>query len=235
MLVRGLNRQSICLDDDDRQRLLAGLGDALKELRLSLHAWCLWPDRLQMLLTPHEAGAVGRLLQSLGRRYVAGFNARHGRSGALWDGRYRAHLVEPGANLLACMQWIEQGACGDPTLAEALGSSLPHHLGQRRDPLLTDPPDYWALGNTPFDREAAWRRALEQGQGATQSQAIAAALRSGRPLGSPAYLVMVEKQLGRSLARRPRGRPRAQANAHASATAHGKTPQDEARKASTSQ
>lgn len=203
LLVRGHNRQPIALDDEDRRRLLACLGDALREHRLGLHAYALAPTRLHLLLTPPTSEAVGRLLQSVGRRYVAGFNARHGRSGTLWEGRYRAHLVADGQPLLACMRYVEQQA-KEP---EGGWSSLAHHLGQRRDPLLTDPPAYWALGNTPFDREAAYRTWREQGVAVAEAAAIEAALRSGRPWGGAAFLAGIEKQLGRSLARRPRGRP----------------------------
>ena len=89
----------------------------------------------------------------------------------MWEGRYRGHLVADGPPLLACMRYVEQQAA-EP---EAGWSSLPHHLGQRRDPLLTDPPAYWALGNTPFDREAAYRAWREQGVAATEAADIEAA------------------------------------------------------------
>jgi len=210
LLVRGNNRQSIFVDDDDRRRLLAQLGDSLREHGVALHAYVLMPNHLHLLATPSNADSLSRAMQSLGRRYVAGFNARHQRSGTLWEGRYRAHLVGGADNVLRCMRFIElnpQRASLVSGLLDAGWSSLQHHLGASRDPLITEPAAYWQLGNTPFDREAAYRHWLEQGVGSSEAQRFIQALVGGRPLGDPAYIAELEKLTSRSLRPRPRGRP----------------------------
>lgn len=84
LLIRGNNRQPIFSDDHDRQTLLVHLSNILREHRLALHAYVLMPNHVHLLVTPAAPEAVGRAVQSLGRRYVAGFNARHQRSGTLW-------------------------------------------------------------------------------------------------------------------------------------------------------
>ena len=96
-------------------------------------------------------------MQALGRRYVAAHNRRHGRCGTLWDGRFRCGVVEPGPTRLQALCLID-GAAADPGLTSAA-----HRLGGPRDGLLIDPPEYWQLGNTPFEREAAYRRLLDAG------------------------------------------------------------------------
>jgi putative transposase len=93
------------------------------------------------------------------------------------------------------------------TLHEPGWSSLSHHLGATRDPLITEPPAYWMLGNTPFEREAAYRAWLEQGVTSSEGAQILASLVSGRPLGDAGYLTQVEQLAGCSLTPRPRGRP----------------------------
>jgi putative transposase len=210
VLVRGNNRQAIFIDDDDRLRLLGLIRDVTLEHGLALHAYVLMPDHLHLMLTPREAEGMSRAVQSLGRRYVGAFNHRHARSGTLWEGRYRAHAVGGSTNVLACMRFIELNPMR-AGLATGLGdypwSSLSHHLGGPRDPLITEPPAYWALGNTPFDREAAYRDWVEQGSGPMERQRIVAALVSGRPLGDAGYVAELEKLTGRSLAPRRRGRP----------------------------
>lgn len=203
--VRGHNGQAICADASDRQHLLGCLRDALREHGIALHAYAVLPSALHLVLTPVAPAHIGRMLQSIGRRYVATFNARHGRTGALWEGRYRAHLLDDGPHLLACMRLVESAA-GEAGASDE--SSLAHHLGQRRDALVTDPAAYWALGNTPFEREAAYRHWMEQGVAPAERAAIEAALRSGRPWVPAGAAAGLERQLGRSLAARPRGRPR---------------------------
>lgn len=209
VLVRGNNRQSIFVDDDDRQRLLRQLGECAREHGVALHAYVLMPDHLHLLATPATQGALGRAIQSLGRRYVASFNQRHQRSGTLWEGRYRAHMVEE-AHVLRCMRFIElnpqrNGFSASPD--EERWSSLAHHVGAMRNPLVIDARAYWLLGNTPFEREVAYRSWIEQGVGGLESDEIKRHLTSGRPLGSPAYLTALERSTQRSLATRPRGRP----------------------------
>ncbi|HJV68333.1 transposase [Ideonella sp.] len=211
LLIRGNNRQPIFADDHDRQTLLAHLGNILREHPLALHAYVLMPDHVHLLVTPGAPESVGRAMQSLGRRYVGGFNARHQRSGTLWEGRYRAHVVGGPTDVLRCMRFIElnpQRAGLASDLFEPAWSSLRHHLGALRDPLITEPSAYWTLGNTPFEREAAYRAWVEQGVSANDKERMAAALRSGRPLGDAAFVAELERQTARSLSPRPRGRPR---------------------------
>jgi putative transposase len=203
-LVRGNNRQPIALDDEDRRRLLAQLAECAREHGVALHAYVLMPAELHLLATPSREGALGRAIQGLGRRYVASFNQRHQRSGTLWEGRYRAHLVDE-ASVLRCMRFIElspQRNALVPLGDEDEWSSLAHHIGATRNPLITEPQAYWMLGNTPFDRE------VEQGLGQSETQEIERHLTSGRPLGSAEYCRELERLTQRSLATRPRGRPK---------------------------
>ncbi|MGM9488797.1 transposase [Ideonella sp. YS5] len=210
LLIRGNNRQPIFVDDEDRRRLLSLLAEVAREQKVAVHAYVLMPDHLHLLATPHNAEGLSRSVQNLGRRYVGAFNHRHGRSGTLYEGRYRAHLLGGASNVLACMRFIELNPqrVGLATgLREYAWSSLLHHLGGARDPLITDPAPYWALGNTPFEREAAYQAWLEQGVSAAEVQRMVSSLVSGRPLGDPAYLAELEKLTGLSLAPRKRGRP----------------------------
>lgn len=199
---RGHNGAAIAHDDEDRRRWLALLRDAAAAHRVVLHAWGLGRDRFRLLATPPSAAALSRMMQTLGRRYVGAFNARHGRSGTLFDGRFQVCLVEDGEWTLASMQHVEALPAADGGL-----SSLPHHLGDHVDPALSDPPAYWALGNTPFDRHLAWRHRLEAGVTDAEREVIARALRSGRPLGSARFVEELQRDSGARLVPRPRGRP----------------------------
>src|SRR5690606_32177285 len=99
VVQRGNNRLPCFLDDDDRVRYLQLLAEALPATGCQLHAYVLMDNHVHLLVTPSEAGAVGRMMQRLGRNYVAWFNRRHGRTGTLWEGRYKACLVDSEADL----------------------------------------------------------------------------------------------------------------------------------------
>lgn len=216
----GHNRQPIFLDEADRRAWCEHLRESALNAGVDVHAYVQLDNHAHLLATPRsDPDGLGRMMQSLGRRYVAAFNRRHGRTGTLWEGRYRAAVVDPDSALLACMRYIETHPQRSGLVHDAgqYGwSSLPHHLGRRRDPLITEPAAWWALGNTPFDREAAYRRWLEEGVSADEASAISTATRRGWPIGSQEAKHRLAEALGREVSPRPRGRPRRQEPAGAS-------------------
>jgi len=90
VVQRGNNRLPCFLDDDDRQHYLQCLLPALKRFECRLHAYVLMDNHVHLLISPGEVGALPRLMHTFARNYVRRFNDRHGRTGTLWEGRYRA-------------------------------------------------------------------------------------------------------------------------------------------------
>ena len=202
LVQRGHNAQSVFIDDEDRRQYLAALRDALRAHAVVLHAYALLDDAVQLLLRPPSEAALSRMVQAVGRRYVAGFNRRHGRSGTIWEGRFRAGVVQQGEPTLQSLRMI------DALSSHGRWSSAPHRLGLTRDALVSDPPEYWRLGNTPFEREAAYAALLAQGLDEAVVRRIEHAAANGWALGSPQFLVEMARQSGRPVRPRPRGRPR---------------------------
>lgn len=211
VLLRGHNRQPVVQDDEDRQRLLRLLKDCALHNRVAVHAYVLMDEHLHLLVTPESAEGLSLMMQAFGRRYVASFNQRHRRTGTLWEGRFRAALIEAPVHLLACMCFIELNPVrrGITERAEAYPwSSARHHLEGRPDPLVSGHRLLWSLGNTPFEREAAYREMLMQGVSSELVHQIMQATLRGWPLGSDAFLRELGQSLAHPVAPRPRGRPR---------------------------
>ena len=206
--------QLLARDDADRQDLLDTLRDAARQHGVLVHAYRLGASSLVLLATPERADALSLFMQAVGRRYVAHHNRRHGRHGGLWAGRYRGTVIDPARYLLDAMVFAElkepQGPYGGQEGGAnwALWSSAPHHLGLRTDPLVTDAPGFWALGNTPFERQAAWRQRLQDGLAATRALELAQAMHKGWALMPADLQRQMESVIGRPLSPRPRGRPR---------------------------
>ena len=208
--LAGHSGQAVFVDNSDRQAFLEALREAAAQHRVAVQAYVLAEDHVHLLVTPPVGEALGALMQGLGRRYVAAFNRRHGRSGTLWAGRFRATVVQSGAWLLEVLLFIDGHAlrAGQAASAdEAQHSSAGHHLGQRREAWLSPAAAYWQLGNTPFEREAAYRQQLADGLDMQRAQAIAEASRKGWALGDPGFLAALGQQLARPVQPRPRGRP----------------------------
>ena len=213
----GHSAHAVFIGDEDRHLFLTALREAAHARRVEVHAYVLLGNQIHLLLTPAAGPDLGALMQGLGRRYGAAFNRRHQRWGTLWAGRFRATVVQPGASQLEVMLFIDHDpdAAGSASAGAAAGavregaawSSARHHLGLQRDPLITDNAAWWSLGNTPFEREAAYRHLLNEGLSAARAEAMAQACRQGWPLGDAAFLAELAQQTARPLQARPLGRP----------------------------
>ncbi len=201
---RALPGRTAFADAVDRQAALAALREGLASGGVQLHAYALTADELRLVLTPAEPAALSRLMQQLGRRFVSHWNRRHGGRGTLWDGRFRCAPLQAEAACLDALLWTD-GASDEPG-----STSAGRHSGARADPWLSDPPAYWALGNTPFEREGAYRRCLLAGLPTERAQALRRALNGGWAVGDAEFLDWAAAQAGRPAAPRPRGRPAAE-------------------------
>src|SRR5690606_17914744 len=171
-----------------------------------LHAYVLMDNHVHLLVTPGHVGDVGRLMQRLGRRYVWWFNVRHGRTGTLWEGRYKASLVDSGSHLLRCARYIDLNPVrarmvDDP--AEYEWSSCAASCGKRQDPLLTYHPDQLSLGTNGIDRFAAYRALLEEAVPEEELQSIRNYLQQQRAWGRDDFRAMVEHKTRRFAGTRP--------------------------------
>jgi putative transposase len=210
LIQRGHNRDTIFLSDADRAAYLSFLRDAARAERVAVHAYVLMDNHVHLLVTPENDTGLSRMMQSLGRRYVGWFNHAHARSGTLWEGRFRGTIIDSEHYLMACMRYIDLNPvrAGIVAAPEAYAwSSFGHHVGQRRDPLITEHALYWGLGNTPFEREAAYRAFVAQGTGEHERETISLAALKGWALGSKTFLDAAADATRRPLAARPRGRP----------------------------
>jgi putative transposase len=164
VIQRGNNRESVFRDEPDRHQYLALLREIASTSSLAVHAYVLMPDHVHLLVTPQSEGALGRAMQAIGRRYVRWFNDRHRRTGTLWEGRFRSAPISAERYLLTCMRYIELNpvrAGISSSVDQYPWSSFAHHIGLTVDPLITDHAVFWGLGNTPFERQSAYRRLCE--------------------------------------------------------------------------
>jgi putative transposase len=210
LIQRGNNGQAIFFDDDDRRAYLAALQHAAASHAVAVHAYVMMDSEVQLLVTPVTAEGLSRTMQTLGRRYVAAFNRRHGRTGTLWEGRFRGTVIESERYLLSCMRFIETtpvraGLAVHP--ADFGWSSYGHHAGQRVDSLLTDHALFWTLGNTPFDRQSAYKALMDQPLSGAEVQRLASSAFKGWGLGSPEFLERIAEHTRRRVVPRKRGRP----------------------------
>ena len=160
VIQRGNNRNPCFFNEADYQRYLDDLAEAAKKSFCNIHAYVLMTNHVHLLVTPMSQHGVSEMMQSLGRRYVRYINQTYNRSGTLWEGRFKASLVDSERYLLACMRYIElnpvrAGMVSHP--GEYEWTSY-HGNGQHGlNALLSSHPVYHQLANVAERRQVIYR------------------------------------------------------------------------------
>jgi len=210
IIQRGNNRQAIFLSTADYQMFLGLLDENARKFGVSLHAYVLMSNHFHLLATPATADGLPQMMQAVGRRYVRYFNDRQQRSGTLWEGRYRATLIETERYLLACMAYIDLNPVRAAMVAAAGDypwSSHGHYVGLRVDRTVTPHPLFWTLGNTPFGREAAYAALVRAGISPEQRDALTRSALTGWALGEESFVADLQKRTLRRVNKVSAGRP----------------------------
>ena len=210
IIQRGNNRQAIFMDAADFEFMLDLLTEQSKKFQVAVHAYVLMSNHFHLLATPDTVDGLPLMMQSVGRSYVRYFNHRHGRTGTLWEGRYRSTIVQSERYLLACMAYIDlnpvrAGMVAQP--ADYPWSSHAHSLGRRSDKLITPHALYWALGNTPFAREAAYAALVQAGIAGQDQKALTESVHAGWALGEPDFIAALQERTERRVSKGRAGRP----------------------------
>lgn len=210
VVQRGNNRLPCFLDEFDRWRYLELLQQSLAATGSMLHAYVLMDNHVHLLVTPPNMGAIACLMQKLGRRYVGEFNVRHCRTGTLWEGRYKACLVDSEDYVLRCARYIDL----NPVRARMVDrpetfpwSSCAALCGERENALLTLHPAQLALGRGPKERGQAYKRLLDEAVTEEECRDIRSYLQQQRAWGRDDFRIMVEKTTQRFAGVRPAHRP----------------------------
>jgi putative transposase len=208
IIQRGNNRQRILYDEEDYWFLWGRLRDAAAKFGCDIHAYVLMPTHFHLLMTPWNDSGIGKLMQYVGRYYVQHVNSRYERTGTLWEGRYRATLLDPTTFLLAISRYVElnavrAGLVSDPAAYD--WSSYAANVGDEEDELVTPHAEYRRLGRTPKARADAYRARFDSELAPSLIERIRASTNKAWVLGDPEFCRSIEAKLNRRALPRPRG------------------------------
>jgi len=209
IIQRGHNRQNCFHSEQDFATYASILRTAVQRWNVAVHAWVFMSNHVHLLVTPVDDGAVSRLMHQLAGSYVRYYNTRHGRSGTLWEGRFRSCLVQDDEYLLQCYRYIElnpvrAGMVQHP--GEYPWSSHRSNALGVRSSLLTPHDTYLGLGDESVLYQR-YRSMFEAHGTGKCDQGIREATRSGLVLGDTGFRDAMEKLCGHRLHHAPPGRP----------------------------
>jgi putative transposase len=211
VILRGNNREAIFANDEDCHFFKEVLVDAAKRYGLSIHAYVLMTNHIHLLASPETAESLPKTLQRLGRRYVQYFNYRYKRTGTLWEGRYRATVVEAETYLFECMRYIELNPVRAGMVAHPKDfpwSSYRANAEEEADVLVTPHLEYRRLGANASERQIAYRILAKEPLDAEQLTAVRESTNKGWALGGGRFQEKIERLTQRRAAPLPKGRPK---------------------------
>ena len=210
MVIRGNNKQVIFAEEQDNLTYLDWLEEGLEQTDSQLHAYVLMSNHVHLLVSSSKGENISRLSQHVGRKYVPYFNRKYGRSGTIWEGRFKASSVESENYLLACYRYIEM----NPVRAGMVSSPGAYRWSSYRanalghsETLITPHPVYQELGKDEEQRLTRYRELFSDILDGKLVDTIRASTQTGTPLGNDKFKEEVEKTLGIKIGQTRRGRP----------------------------
>jgi len=211
VIQRGNNREPCFFTKANYQRYLDDLNQSAIRFSCQLHAYVLMTNHVHLLVSSTETYGISQMMQALGRRYVCYINRRHNRTGTLWEGRFKASLVDSENYLLTCMRYIEMNAVRAKMVdhpAEYRWSSYAANAQGQQDPIVTLHPSYLALGSSADKRQMAYRELFRRPLENPQLHEIRQTLNNELVLGSAYFKDRIEALTNRQVRLRQPGRPR---------------------------
>jgi len=208
VIQRGNNRHVCFYTEQDYTVYLSKLKEYSEKYHVAVHSYVLMTNHVHLLMTPEEGDGVSKLIQSLGRYYVRYVNKTHGRTGTLWEGRYKSTLVDSENYFLTVSRYIEL----NPVRADMVGhpgeypwSSYQKNAMGKLIKLITPHFCYQSLGKNDEERQTAYKALFQQMIPDDTLKEIREATNKAWVLGEGRFIKQIEKQTARRGAPKPRG------------------------------
>lgn len=211
VIQRGNNRQATFFENSDYRKYLECLRESGERYGCRIHSYVLMTNHVHLLMTPLEPDGIGKMMQSVGRKYVQYLNTKYRRTGTLWEGRYKASPIESDGYLLSCYRYIEL----NPVRAGIVKcpgdypwSSYQRNAFGRESGIVRPHERYRALGITENAMQQAYRELFRTTLNNELLQKIRETINQCRVMGNDRFRDQIEKALAIKTAPCKRGRPR---------------------------
>jgi len=211
VIQRGNNREPCFYAVQDYRKYLECAEESTEKFDCLIHAYVLMTNHVHLLVTPQQDYGVSQMMQSIGRKYVRYINSVYKRTGTLWEGRYKASLVDSNHYLLTCMRYIELNpvrAAMTAVPGEYQWSSYQCNGYGKDGMCITPHPLYTELGRTDEERTCAYRELFSTHLDYEQLHDVREALNQELVLGGSYFKEKIEAMTDRRVTPGKPGRPK---------------------------
>lgn len=213
IVQRGHDRKAVFIQPEDYNFYLANLVEMKDELAIDVYAYCLMTNHVHLLIMPkQETNSVSKLVRVLAARQTRHVNKLERRSGTLWDGRFKASLIDSDGYLLACHRYVDLNPLRSAmvtTPEDYVWSSYRSHAGLCDSDFLDEHDTFKRLGDTREARAVAYRNFVAQDVSASELAFIRSAIQRNQLTGNKGFEDQIASRTGRRILARGQGRPRA--------------------------
>jgi len=163
--TRGNNRERVFYDDGDYEKFKALLRKYREKHNFKLYAYSLMPNHVHLLIETTTTASISTIMHALNMSYAKYFNARHGRVGHVWQGRFHSSIIDSENYFLEVMRYMDlnpvrAGMCEKPDQYE--WSSHRHFALGKHDDLVDSHELYDNLGEDARGRQKEYRKYVAQ-------------------------------------------------------------------------
>ena len=212
IIQRGHNRQTVFASDEDYLYYLTNLAEWKQAYGCKIYAFCLMTNHIHLIVDPGDRPEhIGKLMKRVAGRQTRYVNRLEGRTGTLWEGRFKSSPIDNNHYLLACCRYVEMnpvfaGVCTDP--AEYRWSSCAGKVEKQIIDWLDFDPLYLGLGTSAEERAFRYSVFLSESISDEERSTILGAVNRGQLTGGSSFVDEIEKRLKRRIEPRRPGRPR---------------------------
>ena len=204
VLNRGNGRSEVFHDAEDYCAFLEMIAQSSARLPMRVLGWCLMPNHFHLLLRPYGDGDLSRWMQWLLPSHVRRYRKRHGSSGHVWQGRFKAFPCQDDGHLRTVIRYVERNAlrAGLVTKAEDWPYGSLFATVNKTVPVTLD---------TSFQsRDEDWISRVNRPMSEKELASVRHCIRRGTPFGTKKWTSQTAESLGLIASTRPLGRPKKQ-------------------------
>jgi putative transposase len=202
VINRGNKKARVFHDDEDYAQFLAALHRAQERVEVPILAACLMPNHFHLVVRPAADEDFGAWTRWFFTTHVRWHHAKYQTSGHLWQGRYKAFLIQEDHHLLAVMRYVERNALRANLVARAED----WRWGSLAWRTAHSPPA--AITPAPVPMPSYWRHLVNEPQSTAELEAIRTSVNRQRPFGDAEWATRRSSELGIAQTLKDIGRPR---------------------------
>lgn len=211
VVQRGHNRKAVFVEADDYRYYLQNLREWKVELGIKVYSYCLMTNHVHLVVEPgDDVTSISRLMKQLAARQTRWVNKQEGRSGSLWEGRYKISPIQRDRYLLQCCRYVELNPVKARMVQHAMQyrwSSYRARVGKAELGWLDFEESYLALGANSAERQARYQQFVDLDAHPSETALIQQALSRNQLTGNAAFIDEIELRIGVRIEHRGRGRP----------------------------